>query len=202
MSRGVPPLLLLAEGRRARPRKAPADRPKEVALHRAVVAVLRKVGGPTWRWTHPASGEKRDPATAAKLKALGVRRGWPDLLLLSPAGALHCLEFKAFNGELSEDQEDFRLFCIRSGIRYAVIRTIDEALATLAGWGAIRKGQQLVKVEGAETPSTNAIGEGVVQTTPSAEESVKDAETPLISSADADKLLSVSDLPPYGEVCE
>ena len=137
MSYAVPPLLMLAEGRRARPRKEIVDRPREVALHRAVVAVLRKVGDPSWRWTHPASGEKRDPATAAKLKALGVRRGWPDLLLLSPAGALHCLEFKATDGELSEAQQEFRLFCIRAGIRYAVIRTMDEALATLTGWGVI-----------------------------------------------------------------
>jgi hypothetical protein len=38
---------------------------------------------PDARAFHPANGEKRDKATAAKLQRLGVRRGVPDVLLVA-----------------------------------------------------------------------------------------------------------------------
>ena len=139
VTRRTPPLLLLAEGRRTRPRKAPVDRPRELALHMAVVDALAKLGDSAWRWTHFPAGEHRDVRTAAKLKRMGVKRGWPDIILVSPAGAFHGLELKRDDkAELTEDQELFRFWSVRGGIRYAVVSTLDEALATLAGWHVIR----------------------------------------------------------------
>jgi hypothetical protein len=111
----TPPLLMLAEGRKPRARRAPLIRPKEITLHMAVAKVLREHCLPTWLWTHIASGELRDIRTAAKLKAMGVRRGWPDFILVPPIGQLHSLELKRAGEDLSDDQEAFQLHCIRHG---------------------------------------------------------------------------------------
>ncbi|PZR89499.1 MAG: hypothetical protein DLM68_06035 [Hyphomicrobiales bacterium] len=82
-------------------------------------------------------GEVRDIRTAAKLKAMGVRRGWPDFILVPPTGQLHCVELKRIGERLSEDQKEFKLFCIRHGIPHSVARTFDEALGALDSWGAL-----------------------------------------------------------------
>jgi hypothetical protein len=69
----MPPLLIIAEGRRARPRKAAADRPRELALHLSVVDVLRKLALPDWRWSHFPAGEHRDVRTAASFRPTRVQ---------------------------------------------------------------------------------------------------------------------------------
>jgi hypothetical protein len=47
----TPPLLMLAEGRKPRPRKVPTNRPKAIALHMAIAKVLREHCLPDWQWT-------------------------------------------------------------------------------------------------------------------------------------------------------
>jgi hypothetical protein len=130
----VPPLLLLAEGRKPRPRKAPVSRPKELVLHMQVATLLRAHALPEWQWTHIASGELRDARTAGKLKQMGLRPGWPDFALVSPAGIFHALELKRAGGKLSEPQENFRVWCIRSGTPYAVCHDMREVLVALDAW--------------------------------------------------------------------
>src|SRR5271156_5557392 len=112
----VPPLLMLAEGRRPRPRKAAVPRPKELALHMSVADILRRFARPDWRWSHFPAGEHRDVRTAAKLKAMGVQRGWPDFVLFDPTGRLHALELKREGETLTDDQEDFQTWCIARGV--------------------------------------------------------------------------------------
>ena len=134
----IPPLLMLAEGRKPRARKAPLARPKEIALHMAVAKVLRDHALETWAWTHIPSGELRSKITAAKLKRMGAKPGWPDFVLIPPAGQLHCLELKRQGEPLSDAQEAFQLWCIRSRVPYSVCRTIDESLAVLDAWSCLR----------------------------------------------------------------
>lgn len=134
----LPPLLAIAAGRRARPRKAVVPRPKELALHLAVADVLRRFARPDWRWAHYPAGEHRDVRTAAKLKAMGVQRGWPDFVLFDPRGRLHALELKREGETMSDDQEDFQTWCIAHGAPHSVAWSIDEAMATLDAWGALR----------------------------------------------------------------
>jgi VRR-NUC domain-containing protein len=133
-----PPLLALARGGRARPRKAVAPRPLEIALHLAVADVLRRFALPAWRWSHFPSGELRDVRTAAKLKAMGVQRGWPDFVLFDPSGRLHALELKRQGEGLTDDQQDFETWCTARGVPHAVARTSDEAIAALDAWEALR----------------------------------------------------------------
>ena len=134
----TPPLIMLAEGRKPRPRKATVIRPKEITLHMSVAKILREHCLPEWQWTHIASGELRDIRTASKLKRMGMRRGWPDFILVPPVGQLHCLELKRLGEDLTRDQENFQAWAIRNAIPYSVCRSIDETLAALDCWGCLR----------------------------------------------------------------
>jgi hypothetical protein len=134
----VPPLLMLAEGRKPTARRAPAIRPKEISLHMAVAKVLREHCLPEWQWCHIPNGELRDKRTAGKLKQMGVKAGWPDFDLIPPAGQLHCLELKRQGETLSDSQELFQLWWIRHNIPHSVVYTFDEALAVLDHWGCLR----------------------------------------------------------------
>ena len=116
----LPPLLAYAAGRRVRPCKPSVHRPKEIALHMAVADILRRFAQPDWRWSHFPAGEHRDVRTAAKLKAMGVARGWPDFVLFDPFGCLHALELKRQGETLSEDQEAFEAWCIGRGVPHVV----------------------------------------------------------------------------------
>jgi hypothetical protein len=133
----LPPLLALAQGRKVRPRKATVVRPKEIELHIRVAKVLRDYCQPDFQWTHIGHGEVRDIRTASKLKNMGVRRGWPDFVLVPPSGRLCCLELKRLGQKLSEDQQAFHLWCIRHGVPYVVAHSFDEVLAALDSWGCL-----------------------------------------------------------------
>lgn len=111
---------------------------KEVVLHIQIAGFLCDHCLPYWAWWHTPNGGLMSPATGAKLKAMGVKAGVPDLLLIAPDNKIHFLEIKKLGGKLSPDQEEFRLECIRRGRPHAVVETLDQALAVLDDWGAIR----------------------------------------------------------------
>jgi hypothetical protein len=134
----IPPLLLLAEGRKPRARKAPVVRPKEIVLHMAVAKVLRDHALETWAWTHIPSGEMRSKITAFKLKRMGSKPGWPDFILVAPSGQMHGLELKRQGEKLSDSQEAFQVWCIKHAVRHSVCRTFDEVLAVLDSWSCLR----------------------------------------------------------------
>ena len=134
----TPPLLMICEGRKPRTRKAPLARPKESKLQCAVADLLRPHALPEWRWTHFPAGEWRGVITGARLKRMGLKRGFPDIQLISPAGLFHGLELKREGESLTEDQADFQLWCIAHGVPYSVAYSIDEALAVLDAWSCLR----------------------------------------------------------------
>jgi VRR-NUC domain-containing protein len=119
-----------------RVRKPPAA--KEIAIHCMVADVLRRWLSPGWRFNHIASGEYRLPATAARLKKMGVQPGWADLILINSAGQAFFLELKRRGGHLSEAQEQFAQWCGEHSIPFAWADSLDEALAVLRRWGALR----------------------------------------------------------------
>jgi hypothetical protein len=137
--KAIPPLLMLCEGRRPRPRKAPPTRPRESLLQCAVADLLRRHARPEWRWSHFPAGEWRGIVTGARLKRFGLQRGWPDIVLLSPAGKFHGLELKRVGQTLTDDQEAFQLWAIRNGIPYSVASNSEDAFAVLTAWGCLIK---------------------------------------------------------------
>jgi VRR-NUC domain len=134
----LPPLLALAAGRIPRPRRAPVIRPKEIELHMTTAKILRQHCLENWRWFHPGSGELRDPVVGAKLKRMGMQRGVPDFVLIPPSGRVCFLELKRIGERLSEEQEDFRLWCITHAVPYCVAHDIDQVLTALDAWGCLR----------------------------------------------------------------
>jgi hypothetical protein len=134
----IPPLLLICEGRRPRLRMAPAPAVREISIHRDVERLLRDHGADGWWWFHAANGEARDPRAAAKLKAMGVKPGVPDLTLISPAGVAHFLEVKRPGGRLSEPQEAFAAWAAGHGVPFSAADSLSHARAILTRWGALK----------------------------------------------------------------
>lgn len=67
---------------------------------------MRKVLKPAWRAWYTPNGEFcENPRKLSKLMAMGMLPGVPDLIVVSPEGKLHFLEFKSENGSLSDAQE-------------------------------------------------------------------------------------------------
>jgi hypothetical protein len=92
-----------------------------------------------WRYTHVPSGELRDDATAGKLKGMGVKPGFFDLLFLSPEGRYFWLELKRVpTKRLKGDQLRFQQWLDQHSLPYAVAWTTDQAYAALERWGALR----------------------------------------------------------------
>jgi hypothetical protein len=110
----------------------------ELSTHVMVADLLRRWANPQWRFSHLPLGEYRTPATAARLKRMGVVAGWPDFMLLSPAGQVFFLELKRGRAPLTEEQRDFANWCVAHGVPFAIARNFDEALRFLREWGAIR----------------------------------------------------------------
>jgi hypothetical protein len=86
--------LHLFRGKRQRGIAPPS--PSEYQLHCAVVDTVKRWLQPNWIFTHIASGEKRDPVTAARLKRMGVMAGFPDLVFIGPNGAVCWVELKGW----------------------------------------------------------------------------------------------------------
>lgn len=111
--------------------------PTEYEMQVTVAEALSRFCTPGWVWTHFPAGEHRHPAVAARLKKMGLKPGWPDLLLISPNGVLHSMELKRDKGRLRPDQLDYRDVCRTRRLPWAVARSVDEALAQLRRWGAL-----------------------------------------------------------------
>lgn len=134
----TPPLLAAIEGRKLRARRECVPASKELSLHITVATLLKDHCLPDWEWAHYPAGEPRDIRTAAKLKAMGMRKGWPDFIFITPFGSLMFLELKRMGGALSRDQSEFRTRCIARGNPYVVARTLDQVLRTFDEWGCLR----------------------------------------------------------------
>ncbi|KAK0332697.1 hypothetical protein LTR94_023850 [Friedmanniomyces endolithicus] len=104
--------------------------------YRLQVAVARFLGVscPDLLWSHFPAGEARDEITGGKLKAMGLKRGWPDIILCCPDGVLGAIELKAEGGKLSADQKLFAETLEASRGRFALCRSLEDVEAALKAW--------------------------------------------------------------------
>lgn len=98
------------------------------------LAVRAAAGVVYW---HTPNGGARRPAEAGRFRALGVKAGIPDLLLLRH-GQLFGLELKAIGGRLSARQVETLEQLEHAGAMTAVAYGLDEALMQLTSWGLLR----------------------------------------------------------------
>lgn len=112
----------------------------EQELHKAAIKFLDRSLPPSWRVIHAGNGGIRSPIEAAIMVGLGVRKGFPDLLMLGP-GRFVVGEAKASNGKLSRDQEEWRDWFISIGAPWFVFRSIDELIAGCVDAGVPLRGR-------------------------------------------------------------
>lgn len=108
----------------------------EETIQRHVVARLRLARAV---FCHVPNGSKATPGYRAKLKALGLEPGVPDLLIFSLAGGRAppqpmALELKTEKGRLSSAQIKYGQRMSTLGWRVTTAYGLDEALATLISW--------------------------------------------------------------------
>jgi len=119
---------------------------KEIDLHVELVAVLRLVLKPTVLWFHCPNGMHRDPKTAAKLKAMGVLPGVPDLQFhwKEPYHRkVLWMEMKVGNRPQADAQVAFELAVKLLGDEYHIVRTVVDALIILGERGLIKEGVEI-----------------------------------------------------------
>jgi hypothetical protein len=83
------------------------------------------------------NGGQRHIAVAAKLKAEGVRKGFPDMMLLKPVGGHFGLfiELKRVKGgSVSPEQTDWLEWLAQQGFMTAVCKGADEARKTIRNY--------------------------------------------------------------------
>lgn len=112
-------------------------RVSEETIHRAVVDVLARAAKPGIAWTHMPAGEARAKGVAGKLKGMGVKAGWPDMLIVK-GGRLYGLELKTETGRVSPAQVAAHEALRAAGAEIAVAFGLDAALEQLARWGVLR----------------------------------------------------------------
>lgn len=115
-------------------------RPEEL-IYRAVVQHLEYRQRPGVLFTHPASGGGRSKAEAGVMKALGVRKGWPDLIGVVIDGSglnLWGLELKAPQGRLTKEQREWIEAVSDAGHYAGWASSVDDAVDLLTGWGVIK----------------------------------------------------------------
>ncbi len=76
-------------------------------------------------------------ALLTNLKKIGLLPGVSDLIVLH-AGRAYCLEVKTETGRQSDSQRLFEAACIRCGVPYAIVRSVDDAIKKLKEWEVIR----------------------------------------------------------------
>ena len=104
-----------------------------------VADLLRIAAKPEWIWFHVPNGELRNKAVAGRLKAMGVKAGVSDILLMSPGGArLHALELKREGEKPNDDQKAFLAKVSFMGGSSAWCDNFDKAVEILKHWGAVK----------------------------------------------------------------
>lgn len=112
---------------------------REVTIQESVARLLDASGR---LWAHVPNGEHRDIRTGRRLKAQGVKRGVPDVMIFEsppnmPMAVGAALELKTTKGRTSPDQTRW-LESLRANLwEVAVVHGPDEAAAQLRAWGYI-----------------------------------------------------------------
>lgn len=124
--------------------------PAEADIQASVAKALDTLLLPPAQWTtFPAGHVQLPKAAAARLARVGLKRGWPDVLVLHD-GTLHGIELKRPGGRLSktrtirtkrgalrvlDGQQDTFPRLEAAGMKIAVCSTVEAVLRALEGWG-------------------------------------------------------------------
>lgn len=102
----------------------------EFRLSCVVADHLARALPPRAVWSHFPAGEARSEITGARLKRMGLARGWPDYLILID-GRLLGIELKASGGKVSDVQRDVGDAFVANGAAWTIARSLDDVEAFL-----------------------------------------------------------------------
>ena len=82
---------------------------------------------------HSPNGGFRNTREAARSKQMGVRPGFPDLLLLYPSEKFHYLaiELKSEKGKQTKSQKKWHEMIQETGNKYVICRNIDQFMTAI-----------------------------------------------------------------------
>lgn len=77
---------------------------------------------------HSPNGGMRNVIEAARFKAMGTRRGFPDLILLYPSAGFHalCIEMKTEKGRQQPSQKIWQRAVEDAGYKYVICRSFED----------------------------------------------------------------------------
>jgi hypothetical protein len=110
----------------------------EHSLQTLVIKHLTQHHEPDVFWFAIPNAGRRTFRAASKLKAEGMLRGAPDLVIVLPKARTGWLELKAPGGRMSDDQWGFQARCQRLGHQYACAFELSAAIGYLRLWGAVK----------------------------------------------------------------
>ena len=102
------------------------------------------------------SGDWRGKTRQAILVGMGVHPGFADLIVLS-GGRVLFLEVKSKTGRLSPAQVAFRDTVQAQGFAWALVRSVDDALAALADHGFITRVRRGHRAPSSASKSVRAV---------------------------------------------
>lgn len=122
-------------------REVPPKRSRpEDGIQTAIAQCLKLTAVPGLVWSSVPNERRSSARDGARLKRMGLRPGAADLIMSIPPNGLYAaLEIKSAKGRQSDAQKEFEHDVIASGGLYAVAYGVDEAIAVLKSWGAIRR---------------------------------------------------------------
>lgn len=95
-----------------------------------------------YRIHHSSQDDLMATSDTKPFKKMGIRSGFPDLWISLGKGQTGYITFKFGKEILTRDQENFRDFLRSEGHKWAVCRTVDEFIKTLAKWGLVSKNKK------------------------------------------------------------
>lgn len=120
--------------RHSAPRRRAKTRRPEQELQRQIVKALKALLTPATFFYAVPNGGYRRKIEAAILVGQGVRAGVPDLMFIH-CGKSYGLELKAREGKPTAIQVQVHNEMYRAGAAVAIVRSLDEALNALRGFG-------------------------------------------------------------------
>lgn len=105
----------------------PQPSQSEAQLHRTVAKYLDAVLRPPVLWTTiDAGGTGLRPRTARQRKNRGVKKGWPDILILAPGPNVIGLELKTEEGKQKPEQTAMEAAFFNCRAWYVTCRSLDD----------------------------------------------------------------------------
>lgn len=116
----------------------------EFRLSCVVSDFLAKALPPRARYTHFPAGEHRSRITGARLKRMGMQRGWPDYLVICD-GKLIGLELKAPGGSsISPEQRAVGDAFVDNGFAWTLAKSCEDVERFLLEQGVPLRATQMV----------------------------------------------------------